>query len=46
MSRYRSNRGPRSYAKMGMVTEDETGWTDDDGRVLKKTGLCPGEETG
>jgi len=39
-------RGSKSYAKTGIFSEEETGHTDEDGRVFKKTGIFSEEEVG
>ena len=39
-------RGSKSYAKTGIFSEEETGRTDEDGRVFKKTGIFSEEEVG
>ena len=39
-------RGSQSFKKTGMSSEEETGRTDEEGRVFKKTGMFSEEEVG
>lgn len=43
---FEAARSSRSYRKTGMFTEDETGRTNEDGRVFRKTGMFTEEEVG